>query len=73
MSSPIETVIGTMTGIGMWVASIEWRIRGKVSNDRFADQQVQLNRVESHLWDLLKAGNIKVSIEPPDVIKNNNG
>ncbi len=73
MSSPIDTVVGTVTGTLMWMTSIEWRLRGKVSKDRFADQQVQLNRVESHLWDLLKAGNIKASIEPPDVIKNNNG
>ena len=70
MNGTIETMFGTV--IAMWVSSVEWRFRNKISKDRFADQQVQLNRLESHIWDLLKAGNIKATIEPPDAIKNNN-
>jgi len=72
MGGAVETVIGTITGAAAWMASVEWRLKGKVSKDRFADQQIQLKRLESHIWDIMRAGNVKATIEPPDEIKNNN-
>ena len=49
----------------------EVRVRGKVGKDRFNDLKIQTDRVESHLWDLMKAQKIKPSMDVPDSIKNN--
>ena len=58
-----------------WIGSLEWRLRNKV-NHKLLDanikpMQEQVNRIESHLWQLLQNQGIKPQIEPPDEIKNN--
>jgi len=61
--------------MGLWVGSEELRLRNKVSKDHFNDVIVgfreQNTRLESHIWDIMQAQNIKPSIEPPDEIKYN--
>lgn len=63
-------------GIGLWAGSLEKRLWGKV-NVRECDAKhkhtdKQLNRLESHLWDVMKAMKIEPSVEPPEEIKRLN-
>jgi len=59
-----------------WVTSLETRLRGKVSKDtcEVARGQftAQLTRIESHVWDIMKAQGVTPTMEVPDDIKNNN-
>lgn len=71
MNGSIEKILGAFALPLVWMGSFEWRLRNKVGKDRFADLQTQMNRIESHQWDMLKAQNIKPSVEPPEEIKNN--
>lgn len=54
-----------------WMGSLEWRLRSKISKDRFEDLKTQTDRVESHLWDIMQASKIKPSMDVPEKIKNN--
>ena len=58
-------------GFVAWLSSFEWRLRNKIGKDRFNDLKAQMDRTESHLWDLMKAQNITPSIDVPEDIKNN--
>jgi len=62
--------------MGLWLGSGEFRLRNKVStrecDSRYNHLVLQNTRIESHLWDIMKAQKITPSIEPPDEIKNNN-
>lgn len=71
MVNGLDKIVGAFMIPLVWIGSIEWRLRNKVSRDTFDVQQAQTNRIESHLWDLMKAQHITPSIEPPDEIKNN--
>jgi len=60
-----------------WVGSMEWRLRNvnsaKVSQ-KYCDEfrtimKGQMNRMESHMYDLLKAQGVKPSVEPPEEVK----
>ena len=66
--------LGSIPVIGAWIASIEIRLRNKVSRkefDLFVKQSMnQGTRLESHIWDIMKAQKITPTIEPPDEIKN---
>ena len=53
------------------ISSFEIRLRGKVGRDEFNILKDQSNRNESHLWDIMKALNVKPTIEPPGEITNN--
>jgi len=57
--------------IGAWVASFEVRLRHKVGRKEFELMVAQGIRLESHMWDIMKAQKITPTIEPPDEIKNN--
>ena len=70
MNGLIEKIAGIL--LVAYVGTTEWRIRGKVSRKEFDLVVAQGTRLESHIWDIMKAQNIKPSIEPPDEIKNNN-
>ena len=61
-----------------WVGSMEWRLRSfnnvKV-NQKYCDEfrgvmKGQMDRMESHIYDLLKAQGVEPSREPPEEIKN---
>ena len=62
--------------MGLWVGSEELRLRNKVNirecDTRYNHLATQTNRVESHLWDIMKAQKITPSIDPPEEIKNSN-
>ena len=71
-----DKTLAPLIGIGLWATSIEKRMWGKVSV-RECDKQHkvlngQLNRLESHMWDIMKAQNITPSVEPPEEIKKLN-
>jgi len=57
--------------VGAWIASFEVRLRNKVGRKEFELIVAQGIRLESHIWDIMKAQKIKPTIEPPDEIKNN--
>ena len=72
-----EKIIAAIGANLVWVGSMEWRVRNKVGRkefDLFVTQSMsQGTRLESHIWDIMKAQGVKPSIEPPDEIKNNSG
>jgi len=74
MSTTLELLIATPL-IGAWIASFEMRLRNRVGRkefDLFVNQSVsQGSRLESHIWDIMKAQKITPTIEVPDEIKNN--
>lgn len=59
-----------------WIGSFEWRLRNKIGRKEFdlfvSQSMTQGTRLESHIWDIMKAQNITPSIEVPEEIKNNN-
>ena len=57
--------------IGIWIASLEVRLRNRVSRKEFDLVVAQGVRLESHIWDIMKAQKIIPTMEPPDEIKNN--
>ena len=59
--------------IGVWIASFEVRLKNKIGRKEFELVVAQGIRLESHMWDIMKAQHIKATIEPPDEIKNKNG
>jgi len=75
ISSVKDSVIAGSVILLAWVGSFEWRLRSKVSHKTFDATiipiQTQQNRMESHLWDIMKAGKIKPTVDVPDEIKNN--
>jgi len=77
MNGLIEKVAVPATIFLAWIGSFEVRLRNKVSRkefDLFVGQSMsQGTRLESHIWDIMKAQGVKPSIEPPDEIKNNSG
>lgn len=60
--------------VGAYVAFNEWRHKNSVSSKRFQDFQTasasQMNRIESHVWDIMKDRGITPTQEIPDEIKN---
>ena len=73
----LKVVTGAIaTGFLAWLGSMESRIRGKVNGDtcnaHVKHMTTQLERIESHMWDMMKANNIKPSVPFPDGIINNN-
>lgn len=54
-----------------WIGLFELRLRNRVSKDRFNDLKAQTDRVESHLWDLMKDRGITPSMDVPENLKNN--
>lgn len=54
-----------------WFGSIELRLKSKVNRDAFDLLTGQTNRIETYLWEIMKAQGIKSSIDPPDEITNN--
>lgn len=72
MLNGFDKIISILAIPAMWIGSIEWRIRNKMDKNSFDLLREQINRVESHQWDMMKAQNITPTIEPPDKIKNNN-
>lgn len=71
MNGSIEKILGAFAVPLVWIGSVEWRLRNKVGKDRFADLQAQTTRVESHLWDIMKAQGVTPTVEPPEEIKHN--
>ena len=67
----LEKLIGIFAIPAIWMASIELRLRNKVSNDRFDDLKNQNDRLESHLWNIMKAQHIEPTVDIPEEIKNN--
>ena len=69
--------LGSIPVIGAWIASIEIRLRSRVGRKEFelfvSQSMSQGTRLESHIWDIMKAQGVKPSIEPPEEIKNNSG
>jgi len=63
-----------MVLVAAYVAFNEWRHKNSVSAKRFQDFQrisfIQMNRLESHLWDIAKSQNISLNKEVPENIKN---
>jgi len=57
--------------IGTWIASFEMRLRNRVSRKEFDLVVAQGVRLESHIWDIMKAQQISPTIMPPDEIVNN--
>ena len=59
-----------------WLGSFEWRLRSKVCHktcDATANPiQKSQERIESHLWDIMRAQNIKPTIDVPNIIKEIN-
>jgi len=59
-----------------YIGSLETRLRGKIGRRECRrvhnGLDATINRIESHLWDLLKAQNIEPSMDVPEEIKNNN-
>ncbi len=58
-----------------YLGSIETRLRTKIGRKECRrvhnGLDKKIDRIESHLWDLLCAQNIKPSVDPPEEIKNN--
>ena len=71
----VDKLLGIFGAFGLWVASIEYRITRKV-NHKYCDTQHttvngQLERIESHLWDIMQEGGIQPTVSVPENIKNN--
>ena len=70
-----EKILAPGILIVAWVGSFEWRLRNKVGQKHFDDtlnlMKGQQDRMESHLWDLLRAQKIEPSADLPEKIKNN--
>jgi len=66
-----EKLFGLAVLPAVWIGSIEWRIRDKVSKDRFGDLHDQVNRIEGNQYRLLEHLKVPGIIEPPEEIKNN--
>ena len=49
MNGIIEKVIAPGAILLAWVGSMEWRLRGKVSSDRFDDFIHRLDRIETKI------------------------
>ena len=71
MNGIIEKVVAPGVVLLAWVGSFEWRLRNKVGRNEFNHVVAQNNRLESHIWDIMKAQNITPTIEVPEEIKNN--
>lgn len=71
MNGSIEKILGAFAVPLVWIGSVEWRLRNKVGKDRFKDLQAQTNRIESHIWDMMKAQGVEASVNVPDEIKKN--
>ena len=71
MFNGFEKAIGIFSLPALWIASIEVRLKNKVSKDRFTDLKEQNDRLESHLWDLMQAQHVTPTIAVPEEIKNN--
>ena len=60
--------------VGAYVAFNEWRHKNSVSAKRFQDFQkastAQMERLESHMWDIMRKEGISPTREIPDEIKN---
>ena len=76
MNGTWEKIVGVAMLPAFWLASIEIRLRNKVSirecDTRYNHLINQNTRIESHLWDIMRERGIKPSMELPDNIKNNN-
>ena len=61
--------------VATWLASFEWRLRNKPNhrecNSRHDPMTEQLTRLESHIWDIMKAQNIRPTTPPPRIILEN--
>lgn len=73
MNGLFEKIVAPGVIFLAWVGSFEVRLRGKVSRNEFDHVVAQGNRLESHIWDIMKAQGIKPTVEPPEEIKNNGG
>jgi hypothetical protein len=66
--------LGGATGFVVLIGSIEWRMRNKVSQKTFdatiKPMQKGQERIESHLYDLLKERHIIPTRDVPENIKN---
>ena len=62
-------------GFLAWLGSFEWRLKNKVSLRTFdatiVPMQKGQERIESHLYDLLKERCITPTMDVPENIKNN--
>ena len=66
----LDKLYGLIAIPGLWITSIELRLRGKVGKGRFNDLKTQMDRQESHLWDIMKAQGIKPSRDLPERVTN---
>ena len=77
MTGLFDKLIAPAAIIFAWVGSFEWRLRNKVNADHFKDSIGELRqqniRMESHLWDIMKAQGVKPSRDVPEEVKNNGG
>jgi len=68
-------IIAAVTVPVAWLASFEWRLRSKVDHKHCTAVsgpiQQQMTRIESHLWDIMKAQKLEPTMPPPDEIRNN--
>jgi len=55
-----------------WFGSLEVRLRSKVNASRFGDLKGQVERIETHIYQLLTAQRMEPWADPPDEIKKKN-
>jgi len=67
-----EKLIAPLAGFGIWIYSVERRLANRVTPREINGLKDQANRLESHLWDLMKAQQIIPSVEPPEEVKRLN-
>lgn len=78
----METIVKLVTiagpivaGFGAWLVSFEARLKGKVSEKTFdvaiRSLQTQNERIESHVWDLMRSQGVEPSVDVPEKIRNN--